>query len=488
MKKLHIFMLKSYLGPFVATFFISMFVLIMQFLWRMIDDIVGKGLDFSIIAELMLYVSITLVPMALPLAVLLSSIMTFGTLGENYELVALKAAGISLYRIMKPLIVFIVVLTGFAFFFSNNVMPVANLKMISLLYDIRKQKPEMSFKEGIFTNDLEGYSIKVDRINKKTGMMYGMLIYNHTTASGNSDVTIADSGMMTTIPHSNLMELQLYHGHSYTDEGMQDAQKRKSFPFRRLAFDKQKVVIELPNTDLKRTDEELWSTNSKMLSLDQLQYSIDSLQNSITVRKRQDTRRLLANNYTKNKSYNQQRDSVLCVETQGKTMNIDSVSCILEPEDVEEISKKAVGYARDVKQRIDDDLNYFMSKEESVRRYDIEWHRKFTLSFACFIFFFIGAPLGAIIRKGGLGMPVIVSIFLFIVYYIISMMGERAAKEAVITPAMGMWISAFVLFPLGVILTYKAVTDSTMMSSESYMKSIQKVMEFFKKRKKKDDK
>lgn len=483
MKKLHIFMLKSYLGPFVATFFISMFVLIMQFLWRMIDDIVGKGLDISIIAELMLYVSITLVPMALPLAVLLSSIMTFGTLGENYELVALKSAGISLYRIMKPLIVFIVCLTGFAFFFSNNIMPVANLKMISLLYDIRKQKPEMSFKEGIFTNDLEGYSIKVDRINKNTGMMYGMLIYNHTSATGNSEVTIADSGLMTTIPQSSLMELQLFHGHSYTDEGMQNPQQRKTFPFRRLAFNKQTVMIELPNTDLKRTDEELWSTNSKMLSLDQLQYSIDSVQNVLDVRKRQDAQRLLTSNYTKNKSYNKERDSILRVQTQGLTLNIDSLHQRLEPEDLEEIGRKAVGYARDVKQRLDDDMNYFMTKEESVRRYDIEWHRKFTLSFACFIFFFIGAPLGAIIRKGGLGMPVIVSVFLFIIYYIISMMGERAAKEAVITPAVGMWISAFILFPLGVILTYKAVTDSTMMSSESYMKYIQKFTTFFKKKK-----
>ncbi|MGL5682700.1 MAG: LptF/LptG family permease [Marinifilaceae bacterium] len=483
MKKLHIFMLKSYLGPFVATFFISMFVLIMQFLWRMIDDIVGKGLDFEIIAELMWYVSITLVPMALPLAVLLSSIMTFGTLGENYELVALKAAGISLYRIMQPLIIFIVLLTGFAFFFSNNVMPYANLKMISLLYDIRKQKPEMSFKEGIFTNDLEGYSVKVDKINKKSGMMYGMLIYNHTSATGNSEVTIADSGTMQTIPNSNLMELTLYNGHSYTDEGMQDPKVRKTFPFRRLAFEKQVLLIELPGTDLKRTDESLWSSNSKMLSIKELNHSVDSLGSLIASRKRQDAERLLSANYLKNKSYSNERDSVLRIEKQGVLMNVDSLTMTLDAEDHEDIARKAVGFARDVKQRIDDDMNFFMSKEENVRRYDIEWHRKFTLSFACFIFFFIGAPLGAIIRKGGLGMPVVISVFLFIVYYIISMMGERATKESVITPAFGMWLSAFVLFPLGVVLTYKAVTDSSMMNSESYAKFIEKITNYFKNKK-----
>ena len=256
MKKLHIFMLKSFSGPFIATFFISMFVLLMQMLWRYIDDLVGKGLDFSVIVEVLFYFSLSLIPMAMPLAVLLSSIMTFGTLGENYELIALKSAGISLYRIMYPLIVFIIFLTLFAFFFSNNILPVANLKAGSLLYDIRRHKPEVSFKEGIFTNDLEGYSIKIDRINKETGMMYNMLIYNHKVVPGNYEVTKADSGMMLTHPNSNVMELILYHGNTYTDEGMKPG-NRKTFPFRRLQFEKQSVLIELPENELKRTDEDL---------------------------------------------------------------------------------------------------------------------------------------------------------------------------------------------------------------------------------------
>lgn len=248
-------MLKSFIGPFAATFFISMFVLIMQFLWRMIDDLVGKGLEVSVIAEFLFYVALTLVPMALPLAVLLSSIMTFGSLGENYELIALKSAGISLYRTMKPLIFMILLLTGLAFVFSNNVMPYANLKMRSLLYDIRRQKPEMSFKEGIFTNDLEGYSIKIDRVNKKSGMMYNMLIYNHKEGSGNCEVTKADSGMMVSDVKSNKMKLTLYSGHTYIDEGMKNVSQRRTFPFRRIEFDKETVMIDLPGNDLKRTDE-----------------------------------------------------------------------------------------------------------------------------------------------------------------------------------------------------------------------------------------
>lgn len=483
MKKLHIFMLKSFIGPFIATFFISMFVLIMQFLWRMIDEIVGKGLDFSVIAELLIYVATTLVPMALPLAVLLSSIMTFGSLGENYELIALKSAGISLYRIMKPLIIFIVCLTVFAFFFSNNILPVANLKFYSLLYDIRRQKPEMSFKEGIFTNDLEGYSIKIDRINKNTGMMYNMLIYNHKDGTGNYEVTKADSGMMISDQKNNMMELVLYHGQSYTDEGMKNLNARRTFPFRRLKFDKETVLIELPGTDLKRTDENSFRSSSMMLNLKQLNYTIDSIQSFMDNKKAGDAKRLLSNNYQRSKSSNPKQDSILQAKSQEQFLDVDSLYQSFDPEDQKRVADNAVQYAREIKQRIQDDLHYYVTQQENVIKNKLEWHRKFSLSFACFIFFFIGAPLGAIIRKGGLGMPVVVSVLLFIIYYIIDMMGFRSAKEAVISPAMGAWISAFILLPLGIILTYKSVTDSEMMNTEAYTKFFKKIIRLFKKKK-----
>ena len=443
-------MLKSFIGPFVATFFISMFVLIMQFLWRMIDEIVGKGLEFTVIAELLIYVATTLVPMALPLAVLLSSIMTFGSLGENYELIALKSAGISLYRIMKPLIILIICLTVFAFVFSNNILPVANLKFYSLLYDIRKQKPEMSFKEGIFTNDLEGYSIKIDKINNAK---------------------------------SNLMELVLYNGHSYTDEGMKNPSSRKTFPFRRLKFDKETVLIELPGTDLKRSDEDGFRSYSMMLNLKQLSHSIDSARAALKVRKAGDTKKLLANNYQRSKSPSPQRDSILADQSRGKFSDPDSLFTAFDIEEQRRAVDNALQYAREVKQRNQDDLHYYVAQQENVIKSQLEWHRKFTLSFACFIFFFIGATLGAIIRKGGLGMPVVVSVLLFIIYYIISMMGERSAREAVISPAAGMWISAFILLPLGIILTYKSVTDSEMMNTEAYTRVFKKLIAFIKKKK-----
>lgn len=481
MKKLHVFMLKSFSGPFIATFFISMFVLLMQMLWRYIDDLVGKGLDFSVIVEILFYFSLSLIPMALPLAVLLSSIMTFGTLGENYELIALKSAGISLYRIMYPLIVFIMFLTVFAFFFSNNILPVANLKAGSLLYDIKRHKPEVSFKEGIFTNDLDGYSIKIDKINKETGMMYNMLIYNHKTVPGNYEVTKADSGMMLTHPNSNTMELVLYNGNTYTDEGMKPA-NRKTFPFRHLKFEKQSVLIDLPENELKRTDEDLFKS-SIMLNLNQLSYMIDSLQKTVDRRKQEETKRLLTMNYQKSKNMNPEKDSVYRKETRHWVQNIDSLFHTLDAEEQQRAVMNALQYARDVKTGTQSNRDYTSRQEEQIRKNQIEWHKKFTLSFACFIFFFIGAPLGGIIRKGGLGMPVVVSVLLFIIYYVISMIGERSAREGVIDIWFGAWMSSLILLPLGALLTYKSVTDSEVLNGEAYMNFLKKITDFFKKKK-----
>lgn len=482
MKKLHVFMLKSFAGPFIATFFISMFVLLMQALWRMIDELVGKGLDNSIIAEFLFYVSLTLVPMALPLAILLASIMTFGSLGENYELIALKSAGISLYRIMKPLIAVIILLTVLAFVFSNNVLPVANLKMNALYYAIRKQKPEMSFKEGIFTNDLEKYSIKVDRIDKNTGMMYNILIYNHKDGHGNYEVTKADSGLMKTNVRNNAMDLTLFNGHTYTDEGMQKTSARKTFPFRRLKFGEERMTIDLPDTDFKRTDEDAFRSHSLMLNLSQLQHRIDSIQDYLKTKKAGETKRLLTSNYQKSKSANATQDSVLREKSRDMFSSPDSLYLSFDEEEQQRAVSNALQYAREVKQKNQDNVQYYKGQQEQVIRNQIEWHRKFSLSFACFIFFFIGAPLGAIIRKGGLGMPVVVSIFLFIIYYIIDMMGIRSAREAVITPQLGTWISSLILLPLGVILTYKSVKDSEMMNTDAYTNFFKKIVSFFKKK------
>ncbi len=474
-------MLKSFIGPFVATFFISMFVLIMQFLWRYIDDLVGKGLEGHVISELLFYVSLTLVPMGLPLAVLLASIMTFGSLGENYELTALKAAGISLYRIMTPLIFLIVFFTIAAFFFSNNVLPYANLKASTLLYDIKRQKPELSLKEGVFINDIDGYSIKVDKIDKKSGLIHNLLIYNHTDKRGNYEVTIADSGIMEADPTGRFMEVELYSGYTYTDEGFKTNNNR-TYPYRRVRFDKQYFVIPLGDKDLQRSDDDLFKNSYGMLNIAQLDSMVGAVSSRLNTRKQRSAREMLRDNYVKKQERNAKRDSVIRLETQGEVKDLDSLYYSFDVEERKSVADQAVQFARNAQARHMNDLTINKRDEENIRKYNIEWHKKFTLSFACFIFFFIGAPLGGIIRKGGLGAPVVVSIFLFIVYYIIWMMGERAAREGVLEPWQGMWISSVILLPLGAILTYTAMTDSAVMSSESYTNFIKKIIGFFKKK------
>ena len=483
MKKLHVFMLKSFVGPFVATFFISMFVLMMQFLWMHIDDLVGKGLDGEIILQLLMYVSMTLVPMGLPLAVLLASLMTFGNLGENYELTALKAAGISLYRIMQPLIVLIVALTVAAFFFSNDVLPYANLKASSLLYDIKRQKPELSLKDGVFVNEMDGYSIKVDHTDKKTGMMYNLMIYNHSDANRNYEMTIADSGRMDTDPTGRFMEVELYHGWSYTDEGYKD-RNTKTFPFRRVSFEKQFFLIPLEDNSLKRTDEDLFKNSYGMLDIKQLQHAEDSLGKGLERTQKNRVRQMLRQNYVKRKEATPGKDSVMMVETRGEKLDLDSLAGTMDAREQKGAADKALEYARAAQNAFRGEVAIVERQEEIIRRHQIEWHRKFTLSFACFIFFFIGAPLGGIIRKGGLGMPVVVSIFLFIVYYVIWMMGERAAREGALQPWQGMWIASVILLPLGAFLTYTAMTDSAVMNAEAYTNFMKKVVGVFKRRKK----
>ncbi|MDR2130015.1 MAG: LptF/LptG family permease [Odoribacteraceae bacterium] len=479
MKRLHWYMMKSFAGPFVATFFISMFVLIMQFLWLHIDDLVGKGLEWTVIAQLLFYASMTLVPLGIPLAVLLASIMTFGNLGENYELTALKSAGISLYRIMKPLIFFIVTLTVLAFYFSNNVLPYANLKTGTLFYDIRQHKPEVSLKPGVFINDIDNYSILINRKNNETGMMYGLQVYAHTEVQDNNyEVTIADSGVMEIGHGGTYMKVELFNGYTYTDEGLKNPRSR-TFPFRTVQFEKQYLLIPMEGNEFQRSDEGMYKNSYKMLNIARLTAKSDSLEKILRVDQKEHVNNLLSYNYLRNGARGRIQDSLLVKEVQGRTLSLDSLYATFDIGERKIVASNAARFARDVQQAGMSGAISMQYREKNIRYYNIEWHRKFSLSFACFIFFFIGAPLGGIIRKGGLGMPVVVSVLLFIVYHVISMMGERSARE-VIDPALGMWISSLILLPLGGILTYMSMTDSAVMSAESYVLFLKKARRFLK--------
>jgi lipopolysaccharide export system permease protein len=457
----------------------------MQFLWRFIDDIVGKGLEWTVILEFLFYVTATLVPMALPLSILLASIMTFGNMGENYELTAMKAAGISLQRIMQPLTILIVIISVSALFFSNYIMPVANLKMGSMMYDIKKQNPELILKEGIFTNDLDKFSIKVGKIDKETGMIYDLLIYDHRDGMGNNHVTVADSGTMTPSADKQSMKLTLYSGNTYKEKKQTYKEKRKkNHPFQRVNFEVYVSNIALPGNDLKRTDEDRFRGHYRMLNLEQLitgQDSIQKLKKSIV---ENHAKSLTLRSYFKKESKSLRGDSIKKDLVLAQTLNADSLYTKLSLEDKLFSIENALMNARKVRENTSRKQNDVNTRRKEMQKYKNEWHRKFTLSFACLIFFFIGAPLGAIIRKGGLGMPVVVSVLFFIVYYIISMTTERFSKELVMSPFWGMWTSSLIILPIGVILTYQATTDSPVFNIENYIDFFKKInpMKYFKKK------
>ncbi|TLX72252.1 YjgP/YjgQ family permease [Labilibacter sediminis] len=498
MKKLHIFILKSYLNPLIMTFFISLFILVMQVLWRYIDDLVGKGLETSVLLELLFYVALQVLPMALPLAILLASLMTFGNLGENYELTAIKSAGVSLPRIMKPLIVFMLIVCIGAFKFSNNVLPVANLKFYSLMWSIRQASPEFDIKEKIFYDGLTDYNIKIERKSKTSDMLYDIMIYDHRNAlAKNSNVTVADSGLLEISEDKKHLKLTLFDGIKY-DEKVDDSKgridRKSKQKFRVDHFKKQVAMVPMVGMDFNRYDEGLFKSNDRMKNLKQLSHDADSIQ-----RMKEDDIQKMKPRITANYFVHQHRisarrrkgpkpeevDSTIKIKQieEYPLASIDSAFSTFNAQTKAMIAESAVRRARDTKTQLDEQLASVHKADYKLIRHKIEWHRKFTLSFACFIFFFIGAPLGAIIRKGGLGMPVVTSILFFIVYYIIDTFGLKISKEAIWPPHMGIWLSSAVLFPIGVFLTYKAATDSAILNSDAYVIFFQKVFARFKKKK-----
>jgi len=483
MKKVSLLVFKSYIGPLFVTFFISLFVLLMQFLWKWIEDFIGKGLSWDVITETLLYSACNLIPMALPLAVLLASVMTFGNMGEHYELTALKAAGISLQKTMRPLIVLIGLISIGAFFFSNNVLPYTNLKMASKLYDVTQQRPEVNIKQGVFSNDIDGYSIKVGRKVPGSSMMYDFMIYNHTSLQGNIEVTVADSGIIKITNDKKNMIATLYSGDSYSE--MQDNTNGQQKPFRHDKFKKQVVVFQLSGFNKKQSDEDLFKNNYQMMNLSQLDYSVDSLSKLYNHRLESFPVVLLNATYNRYdfKSKNS-GDTVLMLKDSLRnykpynklttTYNFDTVYVQLQSIAKKQALDLAIEHATRIKAEIETNAADIYERGKWIRKHELAWYQKFTLSFACLIFFFIGAPLGSIIRKGGFGLPFIVSTLLFMVYYIISVTGQKFVREDVMPVIVGAWLSSVTLFPLGVFLTYKATTDSSLFNTDSYLSGIKK--------------
>jgi len=472
LKKLHKLVIASYIGPFVMTFFVSLFILLMQFLWKYIDDLVGKGLEWHIIAELMFYASASLVSLALPLAVLISSIMTMGSFGEHYELVAMRASGISLGRVLYPLIIFSLLTSIGAFYFSNNILPIANLKMGTLLYDIRHKKPTLDIRPGMFFKNIDGYVIRT-REKGEQGELYGVMIYDHTDNKGNVKVMLADSGTMAMIG-DRYLEMTLYNGRSYEQQDNKSREER-SFPHMRNEFKKNVIRFDLSGFEMSRTNEDIFKDNYKMQSLSQLKNNIDTLNVRLNERH--------VNHFDNvRRNFKYLTNDSLQASVPEDSLISDDIIGHLSTEDRHRVIDAALNMARSTRAYVSSTVSDVESRQMRLNRYYIEAHRKFTLSIACLILFFIGAPLGAIIRKGGLGLPTVFSIVFFLIYYLLSITGEKFAKEEIWPVWKGMWLSSFVLLPVGLFLTHKAITDSAIFEWEFYLKPVKRLFYRLRKR------
>jgi len=464
MKKLYLFILKSYLGPLVMTFFIALFILLMQFLWKYID-LVGKGLEWYVIAKLLFFASSTFVPYALPLAILLSSLMMFGNLGEHYELVAMKSAGISLSRIMKPLIVVSILISLLGFYFSNVILPTANLKFLSLLFDIREKKLAFNIKEGVFYYGIDGYVIRVGKKDLDGNTIRDVMIYDHTLHQGDVSLTVAKWGKMELTPDKRFLIFRLFNGTNY-EERTDLRNSSSTHPFQYSKFSEQYQQFDLSTFQLTRTDEKLFKNNYEMLNTGQLQKSIDSIQKE-TLNEQINFGKLFIHNYY----------FLSATDTLKKT--VKNVAGFRPPKDLfagfttddcSRIIESAKNAAFSINENLKANSENFYEKEKKLHRYQVALHKKFTFSIACFLLFFIGAPLGAIIRKGGLGLPAVISTIFFILFWILSITGEKYVIEGVLPAYQGMWIAPMVLLPIGVFLTYKATIDASLLDVDAWIK------------------
>jgi lipopolysaccharide export system permease protein len=446
-----------------------MFVLLMLFLFKYIDDLIGKGFEWYIILELMMYASATNVAMALPLAILLSSIMTFGSLGENYELVAIKSAGVSLSRAMYPMVIVVGMLSVAAFIFSDYMLPVANLKYFSLLYDARQQKSTNLLPEGIFSNSFPNYTVRVKKKDPDGITLREMMIYEKNPSTGNNSVVFAKQGSMYRTPDDSYLILKLKDGIRYEetngDKGYNPRQR-----LTRMRFKETEQKFDLSNLKFKRTSESEFKSAYQMMNLKQLSQTRITTQHSLDSTLKHDSK--LFNPYLKYFSVPHKS------KFKTATYNIDKgVLAAFKPVDRLNVISSALSEARALKDMLNPKVEVEKETQTNLRRMVVEYQRKFTLSAACLVLFLIGAPLGAIIRKGGLGLPVVVSVAFFLIYHIISTIGEKSAKDGNVPPAIGMWIAIVILTPLGLFLTYKAATDSAIFDVDIYKKFFMRIIE-----------
>jgi len=465
-KKLDKLILKAFVGPFIATFFITLFVFMMQILWKYIDDLVGKGLDMLTLTKFLIYASATLVTLAMPIAILLSSIMTFGKLGENFELVAIKSSGISLLRFMRPLFFITILLSGVAFLFANYIAPVANLKFAVIYHDIYEKSPAFDLKDGVFYNGFRGFAIKVDKKDKDRSTLHKVLIYEQSNGVQDNTI-ISESGKMAVSADKKFLEFRLENGNRYEENGTFNSTQNE---FINLGFKEYTKLFDLSQLNLQKTSDSLFMNNIRMKTMRQINVDLDSLKkvpDSLYGR----NKTLLAS-YVKYQKFKDtvpaKKEMVIAKEkipAKKAVSNFDS----LIPDSLRTLVYSAtiaeVNNARNVLQMASVD---YKNQNDDFTSHEIEWHKKLSLSIACIVLFFIGAPLGSIIRKGGLGLPLVMALLFFMIFYLLNIFGEKFTKDHVLIPIIGMWLPVIVLSPVGFFLTYKAMHDSQLFNKEYY--------------------
>jgi lipopolysaccharide export system permease protein len=559
-KKLDILIVKAFIGPFIATFFITLFVLVLQFFWLYIDDVVGKGIDGLTVGRLVMYLAATLVPLALPLAVLLSSIMTLGNLGETYELIAIKSAGISLLRFMRPLFFVSILLTIVAFLFNNNVLPIANLRMNTIKYDIIVTKPAFDIREGVFYDRIEGFVIKIGKKEKDDSTIRDVVIYEQN--GGNQDnVIIADSGKMVVTPDKQSLAFILKSGSRYQEKANGGGPYGSQLV--RMSFDTYKKVMDLSSFQMSKTDDSTFKNNKDMLTIPQLTRTIDSIKKIdasfvAQAAKRVDnnmkfsdyldspawnkldkdtawSKYLLAKTYvtdsirrtwTKARHARDSIDKAQAALTPpghpgtskphgpasapsatppslGKTPQpvirpiipvpggqaVNRLATLPQPppltfEDLlpDSVRTSVIDHSNtaisNAKVGVDQPIVLYENEVNNLRGFEIAWHEKITLAVAVLVMFFIGAPLGSIIRKGGIGLPIIFAIVFFVIFFLLNNFGKKFVKEGVLGPIGGMWMATYVLTPIGLFLTYKAMHDSNLFNKEFYFRTTRRIRKF----------
>ncbi|MCD8317506.1 MAG: LptF/LptG family permease [Paraprevotella sp.] len=471
-KKIDIFVFKAYSLLFVGTFFICLFIFMMQFMWRFVDDLIGKGLTMDVLAHFFYYAGLTLIPMSLPLAILLASLITFGNLGERFELLSMKAAGIPLIRVLRPVMLFNLLLCAGSFYFQNITSPKAQKNLVTLVYSMKQKSPELEIPEGIFYSEIPGYNIFVEKKGKDNGRLYGVMIYSTTDGYEDAQIVLADSADLKTTEDEKHLMLTMYAGERFRNMQAQGSMmSRANVPYMRETFIKETDIITFDN-DFNLMDANMFSGNAQTKNMREIRAGIDSLAHT------SDSTGHALFAYMSTSAY---RDKVNIssqdsVQVARQKVNFDTLFNALSASQRQEIMRNAMQKCTVASNEYE--FRSLISKDidHSMYTHWVEWHKKFTLSLACLFFFFIGAPLGAIIRKGGLGVPVVTSVAIFIFYYIINVSGEKMAKTGEWAPWFGEWLSSMVLCPIGIFLTYKANKDSAVFNIEAYINIIRSIL------------